>query len=67
MTDPLSHLKSSHLHSLKSVGYHALNSAREKGEDTAKPLAFVGLVTMAVGAKMFLEAYQRMQGGTLGR
>lgn len=63
MSDPF---KASHLHSLKSVGHHFMHSAREKGEDTTRPLAFIGLVTMALGAKMLWEAYRQME-GTRGR
>lgn len=49
-------LKPHHPNGLKALGYHALSSAREKGQDTAKPLALVGMVTMAIGAVMLLNA-----------
>jgi hypothetical protein len=55
--------KTRNLQSLKSVGYHLANAAREKGEDSAKPLAFVGLVTIAIGAKILMDASQKMGRG----
>ena len=55
-------LKPRNLQSLKSVGYHLLNSARDKGEDTAKPLAFVGLVTVAIGVMMLSQSMSQQRG-----
>ncbi|OWK42229.1 hypothetical protein [Fimbriiglobus ruber] len=63
MTEPFSYIKTAHLHSLKSVGHHMLHSARENGRDTAKPLAFIGFITVALGAKMLWEAYRQTEGG----
>ncbi len=63
MTEPFAYLKTSHLHSLKSVGHHLLSNARDKGQSTAKPLAFVGLVTVALGAKLLWEAFKQTEGG----
>jgi hypothetical protein len=64
MTDPLADLlKTNNLHVLKSVGHHMANSAREKGEDAAKPLAFVGLVTTAIGLVMLGKAFVQMERG----
>jgi hypothetical protein len=61
MSDPLADLfKTQNLHALKSVGHHMLASAREKGEDTAKPLAFIGLVTIGIGVMMLLSATKQM-------
>ncbi|HEX4611221.1 MAG TPA: hypothetical protein VH092_23720 [Urbifossiella sp.] len=57
MSDPLADIfKSSNLHTLKSVGHHMLSSARERGDDTGKPLAFIGLVTIAIGVVMLANA-----------
>ncbi len=56
-------IKPHHLQSLRSVGQHLLSSAREKGEDTAKPLAFIGLVTMALGAWTIRQAAMQMERG----
>lgn len=64
MPDPFTDLLKPHnLHTLKSVGHHLAHAAREKGEDTAKPLAFVGLVTIAIGAKILMDASQKMGRG----
>ncbi|HYH66063.1 MAG TPA: hypothetical protein VD866_15320 [Urbifossiella sp.] len=64
MSDPLADLfKTQNLHALKAVGYHMLTSARDKGEDTAKPLAFIGIVTIAIGAMMLLSATKQMNRG----
>lgn len=63
MTDPFADLlKPNNLHALKSIGYHLANTAREKGEDSSKPLAFVGLITIAIGATMLLKAVEKGRG-----
>ena len=61
-------LKESHLYGLRSLGQHMVGRARENGGDTAKPLAFVGLVTIALGATMLLKAQRQVQrkGGPVG-
>jgi hypothetical protein len=51
------------LHDLKAVGHHLRDSAREKGESTAMPVAFMGLVTMAIGAMMVMQASKQMERG----
>ena len=48
-------LNQTNLHALKSIGHHLEARARENGGDTGTPLAFVGLVTMAIGATMFVK------------
>lgn len=64
MSDPLADLfKTKNLHALKSASYHMLASAQEKGEDTAKPLAFVGLATTAIGLVMLGKAFAQMERG----
>jgi hypothetical protein len=64
MSDPLADLfKTQNLHALKAVGHHMLSSARDKGEDTSKPLMFIGLVTMGIGAVMLLKASKQMGNG----
>ena len=55
-------LKDSHLQGLRSVGYHLMSKAREDGGDTSKPLAFVGLVTVLLGATMLMKAMKQMEG-----
>jgi hypothetical protein len=54
-------VRESHLEGLRSVGHHLMRQAREEGGDTAKPLAFVGLVTIAIGAMMLLKANRQME------
>jgi hypothetical protein len=38
-------------------------SPNGKGHDTSRPLAFIGLVTMALGAKMLLDAFKQTEVG----
>lgn len=47
------------LHDLRSIGNHIYHSARKNGEDTSTPLAFLGAVTVAIGAKMLWDAYRQ--------
>jgi hypothetical protein len=63
MSDPLRFVKNSHLHSLKAVGHHLMHSAKDKGTSTAKPLAFIGIVTVALGGKMLWEAWKQTEAG----
>jgi len=63
MSDAFELIKPHHLHSLRSVGHHLLGAARDKGEDTAKPLAFIGIVTIAIGAMMLMNATKQLNRG----
>ena len=49
-------LKESHLHTLRSLGQGLAGRARENGGDPSKPMAFVGLVTIGLGAMMLLKS-----------
>ena len=59
MTDLLSQ---NNLQAMKSLGYQIASRAREKGEDTGTPLAFVGLVTIALGATMLMKGMEKSRG-----
>lgn len=49
-------LNANNLQMLKSVGHHMAGRARQRGEDASQPLAFVGLMTMLIGATMLMRS-----------
>lgn len=64
MPDRIAELVKTHnLHTLKSVGHHLTSSARDKGQSTAKPLAFVCVVTIVLGAELLWEVFKQTEAG----